>query len=1197
MSYSIIPPPRYEYVTRSDRAKQILSELVSKPVISVDTETTSLDVFVAKLCLIQIATGDINYVFDVRYDTQFSDIHPNLFVPLFTNPNILKIFQNGLYDVKIFKLATGADINNIYDTMLSEQLLHLGLNVRAGLAALVQKYLFLDMPKEPAKTFADYYQEYRPFQLEYAANDVVVLDLIRQLQSRDLVHEGLMGVAKLEFDFIKPLSCMELQGVEIDVDKWRIIMEDLKPERTALFNEVNAILSDVEDQTTLFGAPVINIDSQKQLLKALKKYGLEDIESTDVGVLSNLQDIPVVEKILEYRAITKIIGTYGENLLGKIHPVTGRLHTSFKQLISTGRLSSQNPNLQNIPGKQKYRTGFVAKRGYSLITADMSGAELRIMGNLSKDPIFVNSYAKGLDLHTVAASMVYNIPYDKVEPNQRKAVKAIQFGLCTIEDTQVLSNSGIKKINEVSIGEEVAHDVGKDIVIDKAYMGEKEVFELKTKYGYSIELTKDHLIKVITKEGKYADVKLSNLDINNDLICLKKNAQIFSSEDFLFPTVPIKQVTNFKDFIIPDKLDYKWSAFLGLFVAEGSLIKAKKHRANYGAVSFHFSNKEKDFIKEVDLLFNELFGDRLQRVESETSILYSVCSVKLCSWLKSLFDIDFCNKTDSINIPVCIKKASKEYQCTFLKFLFEGDGTVKLNEKGFKISYSSNSIKLIRDIQLLLLNMGIVTSITEETRAKYDKIYYVLSIISEGCSYAFLDQVGFISWSKRRRNKTTVSYNTSYFFVGRHKERIEKIIRNNKVSKQLKDRFYKKRFGDSVGNIYLKELSQYDPFFKFIYDNDIVSLPIESITSRGIKKVYDLSVANHQYFLANGFVIHNCYGLSKFGLSRRLKITENEAQQLIDSYFANYKGIKNFLDNNASFGLDNLYSRSISGRKRYYYLPPHYDDDFSKIARSIRRKAMNHPVQGCLVGETYIEGIGRIDSLVGKKVTVETGFGKDTATGVFSGVNDVFNLKLSNGISLGITMDHLIPVLRKKEDGRFTILDVEALNLKKEDLLLSYTKDGLITCTMESIDYLGKRPTYDLMCDTIHYFVADGIVVHNSNADTIKKAMILLCERLEEGGYDAKLILTVHDEIVVESKNEQVKEVKELVTSSIVDGFGHYFKEIPMETDAVVGPCWVKGVCENKNEDGKKCGHTESEFIKDEHYGTKLICKKCGNGL
>ena len=201
-----------------------------------------------------------------------------------------------------------------------------------------------------------------------------------------------------------------------------------------------------------------------------------------------------------------------------------------------------------------------------------------------------------------------------------------------------------------------------------------------------------------------------------------------------------------------------------------------------------------------------------------------------------------------------------------------------------------------------------------------------------------------------------------------------------------------------------------------------------------------------------------CYGLSKFGLAKRLKITEKKAEEMIVKYFTAYSGVKKFLDKSGQKAVLNGYSLSISGRKRFYRLPSLDHPERQKQQRSVERKGKNAPIQG-------------------------------------------------------------------------------------------------------------------------------------ANADTIKESMIILCDKLEKGGYDAKLLLTVHDELIIEAKNEQKYEVSKIVERSLIAGFGKYFHKIPMETDSLIGPCWLKGECDDKK---GGCGHAEFVAQEDKKYGTKVVCAKCG---
>jgi len=426
-----LPKPNYEYVTTEDAAHAALSDISRFDCVAVDTECTHLDPFYAKVSLVQIGTPEKAYVFDVRSDTEHSSVDVSTLKPVLIDKNVNKIVQNSVFDMKLLKQTHGFYIENIYDTMLTEQLFNLGKGfISAALDKLVLRYLGLTMPKEPANTFKNYYQKFKPFQLEYAANDVVVLDTIKSLQQPRIVSEGLEDAARLEFEFTKPMCEMELNGIKMDVEKWRIIMGDIETERKQLFDEIGSMLSSSSSQGFLFGVPAVNIDSPIQLKEALAHYGLSNIDSTDEATLKRFQGVPVIDALLKYRKASKLVSTYGEALLEKIHPLTGRLHTEFKQMVSTGRMSSSNPNLQNIPKKQLYRSCFIAPDGKSLVTADMSGAELRILGNLSEDQVFIECYAHGIDIHTRTSSEVFGVPMEDVKKDMRNAAKAINFGLC-----------------------------------------------------------------------------------------------------------------------------------------------------------------------------------------------------------------------------------------------------------------------------------------------------------------------------------------------------------------------------------------------------------------------------------------------------------------------------------------------------------------------------------------------------------------------------------------------------------------------------------------------------------------------------------------------------------------------------------------------------------------------------------------------
>jgi DNA polymerase-1 len=431
-----LPTPNYQYITTTEEALRHIEFIERHPIIEVDTETTGLDPFKDRVVLLQIGVHGKAYVFDVRDER----VDANIFKPLLEGQQNLKLLQNAVFDYKMLKTNFNIELSRVYDTMIAEQLLYLGLHHKSNLQYLVAKYLHLNMPKDIATSFKNYTQKYQEYQLRYAANDVVVLKDLYNLQLNKLQQDSLMRVAQLEFEFSKPLAEMELNGMLLDVPQWQGILDEMVVEHGKLHIQLADAFNQTMDQNTLFGVSLLNLDSPTQVVRCLNKLGVP-VDSTDVKEVSKYKNNPIVELLLNYRKYAKFITTYGEPMINRIHPLTGRLHTSFRQMVATGRLSSSNPNLQNIPKEQKYRSCFIARPGYKLITCDMSQAELRILGDYSGDPVFLEAFAKGLDLHTRTASDLFGLTYEEViadkklddnDPNKksyRSNVKALNFGL------------------------------------------------------------------------------------------------------------------------------------------------------------------------------------------------------------------------------------------------------------------------------------------------------------------------------------------------------------------------------------------------------------------------------------------------------------------------------------------------------------------------------------------------------------------------------------------------------------------------------------------------------------------------------------------------------------------------------------------------------------------------------------------------
>lgn len=421
----------YELVTETSRLEEIVPILEESKTLSLDTEATHFDPYQAKLLLVQIATKEAVFVIDVSKAELTPIKH------ILEAPRPLKIVQNAKFDYQMLKVRAGITLSGIYDTMLAERLLTNGLSREISLKTIAKKYLGMTLDKTVRESFADpksmsAYGKFTKQQLDYAARDAQILYEIFQLQLKKLQQEDLMEVAKLEFALVPVVSEMEIRGSLIDTVKWREHIRSLREQRDEINQSIQADLKPLSRhiQVDLFGGEddVINLDSPSQLLQAFKQLGV-DLPSTGEAILAQT-DHPLAKKILEYRGFEKMITAFGESLLEKINPITGRLHPDFLQLgADTGRFACNNPNLQQIPQDSAFRSCFVATPGYKMITADYSQIELRIMAEYSQDPTFLKAFAEDIDLHSLTASQMYRKPLAEVDKKMRHAAKTINFGL------------------------------------------------------------------------------------------------------------------------------------------------------------------------------------------------------------------------------------------------------------------------------------------------------------------------------------------------------------------------------------------------------------------------------------------------------------------------------------------------------------------------------------------------------------------------------------------------------------------------------------------------------------------------------------------------------------------------------------------------------------------------------------------------
>ncbi|EKT4521315.1 DNA polymerase I [Pseudomonas putida] len=446
--------PKYETILDQARFEVWLAKLRQAPLFAFDTETTSLDAQQAKLVGLSFAVEphEAAYV-PLAHDYEGAPAQLDrdsvllALKPLLEDPAKGKIGQNAKYDINILaNCAIGGDPTQgiqmrgvAYDTMLESYVLD-STATRHDMDSLALKYLdhstiaFEDIAGKGAKQLT-----FNQIPLDkagpYAAEDAdITLRLHHALQARLAETPSVQPVLMdIEMPLVPVLAKIERQGALVDAAL-------LKVQST----ELGVKMAELERTAFALAGEEFNLGSPKQLGVILyDKLGMPVLSKTAKGqpstaeaVLAELaeQDYPLPTVLMEYRSLSKLKSTYTDKLPEQINPRTGRIHTSYQQAVAaTGRLSSSDPNLQNIPVRtaegRRIRQAFVASPGYKLLAADYSQIELRIMAHLAKDEGLLHAFRNDLDVHRATAAEVFGVPLEQVTTDQRRSAKAINFGL------------------------------------------------------------------------------------------------------------------------------------------------------------------------------------------------------------------------------------------------------------------------------------------------------------------------------------------------------------------------------------------------------------------------------------------------------------------------------------------------------------------------------------------------------------------------------------------------------------------------------------------------------------------------------------------------------------------------------------------------------------------------------------------------
>lgn len=432
-------PHEYHLVQTEADMQALVTLLSAADVISLDTETTSTNAIEAQLVGLSFAIeGKKAYYVPVPEQADEAQNIVNRFKAIYENPNTLKVGQNIKYDLEVLRSYGVALQGPLFDTMVAHYLLQPEL--RHNMNFMAEVYLnyetvHIDALIGPKGKAQKNMRELAPSEVyNYACEDADITLQLKNVLQPKLVEAGVERLFnEVEMPLIPVLAEMECNGVRID---------------TAALKETSQVFTErmlqLEQEIYQAAGKTFNVASPKQVGDIL--FGemkiIDKPKKTKTGQYVTSEEVlqtlrskhPIVAHILDYRALKKLLGTYVDALPKLINPRTGHIHTSFNQAVTaTGRLSSSDPNLQNIPVRgedgKEIRKCFIPEEGCEFFSADYSQIELRVMAHLSQDANMLDAFREGYDIHAATAAKIYNKPVSEVTRDERTKAKRANFGI------------------------------------------------------------------------------------------------------------------------------------------------------------------------------------------------------------------------------------------------------------------------------------------------------------------------------------------------------------------------------------------------------------------------------------------------------------------------------------------------------------------------------------------------------------------------------------------------------------------------------------------------------------------------------------------------------------------------------------------------------------------------------------------------
>jgi DNA polymerase-1 len=430
----------YSVVTEQAELRAVAQKLHDAKILGFDIETAipgrgaTLDPLLGKIRLVQLNIGGEIFVLDLwRLSSH------EVLLEAMRSSKAVYVIHNSKFEQKWFWHHYRFEFWPVFDTLRASGLLYNGRNLEPltskGKTALdLDSCVLRELAERPVhvgKGGSNWSGNLTKAQLDYAAEDVFRLLRIRDVLKRKLQQASLTQAALIEFSVVLPEATCELNGMPVDRDAWLKVADHHQRESRRLAEELLYELPHPKGLMTLPGmSGSWNLNSPDQLLQALRLAGCDVPDTSRNTLAMQAGKFEVLKKVLEHRTHTTRLKMFGNDWLGYVHPKTGRVHTSYYSLLASGRYSSSDPNLQQIPREKRYRACFKAPPGKVFVLADYSGIEMRLVAEVSGDERLIKVFQNDQCAHYSTASLVMQKPVDQITGEERQMAKPVNFGFC-----------------------------------------------------------------------------------------------------------------------------------------------------------------------------------------------------------------------------------------------------------------------------------------------------------------------------------------------------------------------------------------------------------------------------------------------------------------------------------------------------------------------------------------------------------------------------------------------------------------------------------------------------------------------------------------------------------------------------------------------------------------------------------------------